>query len=57
MGFPLHKVYPYSLHIGEDSSILGTQELVDISEFCDQLKLWPKAGLFAVDRGWYYPVL
>ena len=38
MGFPLHKVYPYSLHIGEDSSILGTQELVNfvINSSCDQ---------------------
>ena len=24
---PLHKPYPYSWHIGEDTSILGTNEM------------------------------
>ena len=27
MGFPLHKPYPYSLYYGEDTSILGTNEM------------------------------
>ena len=27
VGFPLHKPYPYSLYSGEDSSILGTNEM------------------------------
>ena len=27
VGFPLYKPYPYSLYIGEDSSILGTNEM------------------------------
>ena len=28
VGFPLHKPYPYSGNIGEDSSILGTERNV-----------------------------
>ena len=35
MGFPLYKPYPYSLYIGEDSSILGTNE-----KFGDQLVMF-----------------
>ena len=32
-GFPLHKPYPYSKNIGEDSSILGTSKVWWILQF------------------------
>ena len=31
--FPLHKPYPYSLYHGEDSSILGTNEMFGFKMF------------------------